>query len=507
MTSSTRPTNATATLERPTAPPTGVATVKESPRAAEQAQTQKKATSGADYDVLVIGAGPGGYVSAIRAAQLGLKVGLVEKSYLGGTCLNVGCIPTKAMLASVEAMATAKRGKEFGFTADNVTADYPAMTGRRDKVVEQLRGGIAMLMKKNGIDVLNGTGKFKTAKEIEITGDGGVKKATAANVIIATGSICSSPPIPGADLPGVVNSDQLLQLPNPPKSMVVIGAGAVGLEWGDIFHELGAHITVIEMIDRVMPPADHEISAELGKILQKKGFVIHTGVGVKGIEKKGKELSVRYGKDGEAEKTVEAEVVLLATGRWANTANLGLEGIGVQLDRRVIPVNAQMQTKVAGVYAIGDITPGPQLAHVASKGGEIAAEVISGHKAKMDYKTIPSCVYTSPEVAWVGMTENEAREKYGDIRVGKYPFRSLGRAMGAGIRDGFIKVVAEPKYGEILGVHMIGSHVTDMIAEPTLGMTMEATVEEIFATIHAHPTLPEAFQEASLDAWHRAIHK
>lgn len=504
--SSTSPKNATAVLEKPAAsaapaPATSsVASVKEQPQG-------QRSASGADYDLAVIGSGPGGYVAAIRAAQLGLKTAIVEKGYLGGTCLNVGCIPTKAMLASVEALHTARNGKEYGFTATDVQPDYPAMQKRRDKVVETLRGGVGMLMKKNKIEVLNGFGKFLGPNQVEVNGEGGAKRVSAANVIIATGSVVAKPPIPGSDLEGVVNSDTLLQLPKVPKSMVVIGAGAVGLEWGDIFSELGSKITVIEMMDRILPPADAEVANELSKSLQRKGFDILTGVGVKGIEKTKGGLKVNYGKEGEAPKSVEAEIVLIATGRWPFTDGLGLEKIGVQLERRSIPVNEQLQTKARGVYAIGDVTPVPMLAHVASRGGEVAAEVIAGQKAHIDYKTVPSCVYTSPEVAWVGLTEEQARERHGDIRVGKYTFRGLGRALASGYKEGFVKVIAEPKYGEILGVHMIGAHVTDLISEPAAIMAMEGTVDEVFHTIHAHPTLPEAFMEATLDAWHRAIHK
>ncbi|HTE18561.1 MAG TPA: dihydrolipoyl dehydrogenase, partial [Armatimonadota bacterium] len=454
-----------------------------------------------------IGSGPGGYVSAIRAAQLGLKVAIVEKGHMGGTCLNVGCIPTKAMLASVDAMATARKGKEYGFTTGDVQPDYGAMVKRRDKVVDQLRGGVGQLMKKNGIDVVKGLAKFRSAHELEVTGGDGTRRVTAANVVIATGSVPARPPIPGADLEGVVNSDQLLQLPSVPKSMAVIGAGAVGLEWGDIFNELGTKITVLELVDRILPPADADVSADLARSLQKKGFDLLTGVAVKGIERKNGLLSVRYGKEGAAEKTVDVEVVLVATGRWPFTDGLGLDSIGIQLERRAIKVDETMQTRARGVYAIGDATPGPALAHVASKGGEIAAEVVAGHKARMDYRVIPSCVYTTPEVAWVGLGEAEAVERHGEVRVGKFPFRIMGRAMASGYKEGFVKIIAEPKYGEILGVHMIGPHVTDLIAEPVLGMSMEATVDEIFHAIHAHPTLPETFQEATMDAWHRAIHK
>lgn len=507
--STSRPTNSTTVLERPTASPPAAAApaAKTAARVTEQPQAQRKAANGADYDLVVIGSGPGGYVAAIRATQLGMKVGIVEKGHLGGTCLNVGCIPTKAMLASVQALHTARSGKEYGFTAADVQPDYPAMMARRDKVVEQLRGGVGYLMKKNGIDVLKGFGKFRTAHEIEVKGDEGTKRVTSGNVLIATGSSVARPPIPGIELEGVVNSDTLLQLPKVPKSMAVIGAGAVGLEWGDIFNELGTKITVIEMMPRVMPPADADVSTELQKTLQRKGFDFKLGVAVKGFERSKGGLTVRYAKEGGAEETLEVEIVLVATGRWPVTEGLGLENIGVQLDRRFVPVDDQMQTRAKGVFAIGDATRGPALAHVASKGGEIAAEVMAGHKARMDYRTIPSCVYTSPEVAWVGLTEEEARERYGDVKVGKFQFKPLGRALASGYKDGFVKVIAEPKYGEILGVHMIGAHVTDLISEPTAVMAMEGTVDEVFHAVHAHPTLPEAFMEATLDAWHRAIHK
>jgi dihydrolipoamide dehydrogenase len=507
--STVRPSASTAVLERPAAA-AGAGTVAATPRQSPEAGTQpqpQRAGHGKEFDMLVIGSGPGGYVSAIRGAQLGLKVGIVEKGNLGGTCLNVGCIPTKAMLASTEAFATAKKGREYGFIANDVRPDYEGMTKRRDKVVDTLRGGVGMLMKKNKIEVLQGLGKFLSPTEVEVTGNAGTRKVTAANIVIATGSVCARPPIPGIELDGVVNSDQLLQLPKIPKSMAVIGAGAVGLEWGDIFNELGTKITVLEMVDRVLPPADADVAADLGKTLQKKGFDLLLGVAVKGFEKSKGGITVRYAKGNEPEKTLEVEVVLVATGRWPYTEGLGLENIGVKVERRFIPVNDQMQTSVPNVYAIGDATPGPALAHVASKGGEVAAEVIAGHRARMDYRVIPSCVYTSPEVAWVGLTEAEAKEKYGELKIGKFPFRVMGRALASGYKDGFVKVIAEPKYGEILGVHMVGAHVTDLIAEPTLGMSMEATVDEIMHAVHAHPTLAETFQEATMDAWHRAIHK
>lgn len=504
--SDSRPVNSTAVLDRPSAAPSVSTPLTVSAEPLGQ-EAPRAAGIGADFDVTVIGAGPGGYVAAIRAAQLGMRVAVVEKNRLGGTCLNTGCIPTKAMLASVEALNTARKGREFGFTTGDVQPDYPAMVKRRDRIVEQLHGGVGMLLKKNGIEVIRGTAEFEGSHTLRVAGDAGERRVTSGSVIIATGSRCSRPPIPGADLEGVLDSDQLLKLGRVPGRLAIIGAGPVGLEWGDIFGELGSRITVLEMADRVLPPADREMSAELGKCLQKKGFDILTGVAVEAIERVGADLVIRYRRGGEAPATVNADVVLIAAGRKPVSDGLGLERIGVRLERGLIPVNDQMKTSVAGLYAVGDVTPGLPLAHTASAGGEVAAETIGGRDRHLDQASIPSCVYTSPEVAWVGLTEEQARVDHEDVRVGRFPFRNLGRAQASGHRDGLVKVVADGRYGEILGVHMIGAHVTDLISEAVLAISMEATVEEIFHAVHAHPTLPEALHEATLDAWNRAIHK
>ena len=459
------------------------------------------------YDCIVIGSGPGGYVAAIRAAQLGLQTAVVEKSALGGTCLNLGCIPTKAMLSSVEALETARRGAEFGFHAENVTPDYAAIVSRREKIVAQLRSGVEQLMRARKIAVVPGAASLRSPQEVEVMRNGDRQRLQARHVILATGSVPAQPPIPGADLPGVVNSDGLLRLERVPERLAIVGSGAVGLEWGAIFAALGTQVVVFEMVDRILPPADAEISAELAKILARRGFEFHVSATVQAIESADGGLRVRFATPDRGDQAAMADVVLLATGRVPYTEGLGLDRVGIALERRAIPVDDRMRTRVPGVFAIGDCVPGPQLAHVASKEGEVAVENIAGRTARMSYRAVPFCVYTHPEVAWVGLTEEEARQERGEVRVGRFPFRFLGRALAAGTREGLVKIVAEPRYGEVLGVHMLGPHVTDLIAEATLAVAMEATVDELIHTIHAHPTMPEAVMESALDVWQRAIHK
>jgi dihydrolipoamide dehydrogenase len=465
----------------------------------QQAQEQR-------YDLVVLGSGPGGYVAAIRAGQLGLRTAVVEKGFLGGTCLNVGCIPTKAMLASVEALRVARRGAEFGFKVSGVEPDYPAMVKRRDKVVETNRAGVQHLLKKAGVTVVKGHGRFVSSNTLEVTGEDGAQRVQARNIIVATGSVPARAPIPGGDLPGVMTSDDLLGLSQVPRTMVIIGGGIIGLEWGDIFQALGTKITMIEMLERILPPADADVSKEITRAFRKKGFEIHTSAKVDRIEAGDGGLTVHFtGAKGEAKAT--GEVVLMATGRRAFTEGIGLEEVGVELVRGRIAVNEQMQTRVPGIYAIGDCVGRFQLAHVASREAEVAVETIAGRPAKMDYRAVPSCVYTSPEVAWVGLTEAEARESHEKVKVGAFPFMALGKARAIGEREGFVKVIIEEKFGEVLGVHMIGAHVTDLIAEPTTAMAMEATADEFANTIHAHPTLAEGLMEAAADALGHAIHK
>jgi len=404
------------TLLTPAPPPELLAQLEVEPR------PQMEASAEGDYDLAIVGSGPGGYVAAIRATQLGLRTAIIEKSFLGGTCLNVGCIPTKAMLSSVEAMEMARRGKDFGFTAGDVVPDYGAMVARRDKVVEQLRGGVQALMKKNGIATLGGHGRLTGRGQIQVlSGEEVVEEVRARSIILATGSECARPPIPGSDLEGVVNSDQLLRLASIPKRMAVVGAGAVGLEWADIFAALGTKIVVFEMMDQILPPADSEVAAELGKILKRKGFEIHTSAMVNGVERSGEELVVKFATPTRGEQESRADVVLVATGRWPYADNLGLDAAGIHLERRAVPVNDRMQTRADGVYAIGDLVPGLQLAHVASREGEIAVENIVGKDVRIDYKVMLSDVRKERSVtvmvATLDVTDESLEERFNDLET------------------------------------------------------------------------------------------
>lgn len=494
-----RPRTASVSVAEPEAPSVR-------PGAETQPRGERPQAAEGPFDVAILGSGPGGYVAAIRAAQLGLTTAVVERNHLGGTCLNLGCIPTKVMLASVEALSIARRGKEFGFEAGEVTPNYSAMLKRRDRIVEQLRGGVAQLLKGNKVTIVHGTGRLVSPTELEVTQNGARESVRARHLIIATGSVPARPPIPGSDAPGVVTSDDLLKLAEIPTSMIVIGAGAVGLEWGDIFHALGTKVMVLEMMHQVLPAVDRDVANALARVLSKKGIQIQVGATVQEIVPGKEGLTVRF-EGGGKQQHAAAELVLVATGRRPLTHEIGLDRLGIELQRGAIPVDDSMRTRARGVYAIGDCVGGYLLAHVASREGEVAVETIAGHTARMDYRAVPNCVYTSPEVATVGLTEEQAREQHDNVRVGSFSFRALGKAMAIGEREGFVKIVSEDRYGEILGVHMVGARVTDLIAEATLAIQMEGTVEDLVHAIHAHPTMAEATLEAGLDALGRAIHK
>ena len=484
-----------------------------------------------DTDVIVIGGGPGGYPCAIRASQLGKKVTVIEADNPGGTCLNWGCIPTKTMIGSVDALHTLKTAKDFGLTADNVGIDFPALMARKEKVVKTLVGGVGYLFKKHGIKHIEGYGAVVDTNTVEVTKpDGSKEKLTAENIVIATGSVPTRLPIPGiaeADVwtdnravklkfadgtlasGALWTSNEAVSAKDIPAEFVVIGGGIIGCEFGYTYNGLGSRVTILEFLPKLIANMDADLSAEMEKVLKKAGITVRTGAKVTRVAEENGKKMVYFEKDGK-EASVAADVVLVATGRTPFTTGLNLEAVGVTIgtakNKYAIAVNNKMQTNVPNIYAIGDVT-GSGLAHTATAEGLVAAENIAGHHSTMDYKAIPSCIYTEPEVAAVGLTEQEARDKGYDVKVGTMPFRSLGKAMAINQRDGFVKIVADNKYGEILGVHIIGPHATDLIHEGVVSIQLENTVEELMKTVHAHPSLAEAFGQANEDVRGLAIDK
>jgi dihydrolipoamide dehydrogenase len=479
------------------------------------------------YDVVVVGGGPGGYPAAIRAAQHGLRVALIEKERPGGVCLNWGCIPTKAMLRSADVYETLQHSSDFGVLADNVRLDYPAVLKRKDTIVKGLTDGVGQLLKANGVTVYSGHARFTAPTVMDVVGVGksplgsggpmynapadGVGQPTARvaarNVIIATGSMPAQLPIPGNELPGVINSDGAFMLSEVPKRIVIIGGGAVGTEWATMFAAFGAEVTLVELLPNLLPLEDEDMGRTLARSFQKRGIKVQTGSTVAKIEE-GKPLRVTItDKDGNNPQVVDADNVLIGVSRRPNTIDLNLEATGVQTDRRgYITVDDQLRTSAGNVYAIGDVVGRIQLAHVATHQGLVAAGVIAGHDEKMDYKAVPAATFTHPEVASVGLSEAKAREAGHDVVVGKFPFAALGRAQTYGNTDGLVKVVADKKYGEVLGVHIIGPSASDLIPEGVLALQLEATLEDIANTIHAHPTLGEGSMEAALVALGLPVH-
>jgi dihydrolipoamide dehydrogenase len=459
-----------------------------------------------DFDVAVIGGGPGGYVAAIRAAQLGAKTALIEKESLGGTCLNVGCIPTKAVISSVALFRNMQNASAFGLSADNLAFDMAGISGGARKVVKQLVGGVGVLLKKNGIAHIRGLGSFVTANSIRVQGEA-EQTITAKNVIVATGSVPSRPPIEGLDaFPEVWTSDNAVFADRVPGKLLVVGAGAIGLEFAYIFNALGSSVTVVEMMPQILPAADAEAAAELAKHLRKQGITIKTGTTLKKALVSGKQGRALIN-SGDGEETLDADVILLAAGRKPSTEGLNLDAIGVRMNRAAVAVDANYQTSVPGVYAIGDCIGEPLLAHAASAEGEAAAETIMGHPRTVNYHAMPAAVYTHPELASVGDTEAQAREKHADVVVGKFAFAINGRALGGRETEGFVKLVVSEKHGEILGAHIVGPHASDLLAECATAIASEITVDELIHSVHAHPTLSEVVMEAAHDARGRCIHK
>ncbi len=457
-----------------------------------------------NYDVVVIGAGPGGYLAAIRAAHHGLKTAIVEKdNKLGGCCVLRGCIPTKALLHSADLLDDLKRAKDHGIVAGEVGFDFAGVQKAREKVVAKSSAGVAYLMKQNKIDVLTGRGELKDPHTVTVDG----KAVTGKSVIIATGSVPKRVPSLAVDGKRVVTSDEILELKAPPKSLLVLGAGAVGVEFGSIYSRFGAQVTLVEMLERVLPVEDEEVSAELDRALRKRGITVLTGARVEKAEVHDSGVVATITSQTEA-KTVEAEMALVAVGRVPVTDGLGLDKVGVKVDNKgFIVVNGTMQTSVPHIYAVGDVVPTPMLAHVGMAEAIVAADHAAQKPVRpLNYLQTPSCTYCDPEVASVGLSERAAKEKGYVVKVGKFPFQALGKARILGRTEGFIKIVADAKYDELLGVHIIGAHATDLIAEAGVALRLESTTEELAHTMHAHPTLPEGILEAAHAALGRPLH-
>ena len=454
------------------------------------------------FDILVIGGGPGGYVAAILAAHKGVRVALVEKGHLGGTCLNVGCIPSKALMASAERLHELRSSESLGIRVQGeIGFDWAGVLSHKERTVRQLRGGIEMLVKTNGIQLFRGTATLMARGRVRVEGPEGVQEIPARNVIVATGSVEARPPIPGLDLPGVIGTTDALSLEAVPESIAVVGAGANGCELGSAYHQFGAKVTLVEMLDRVVPLEDADLGTALGRAFEKSGIGVRTGVKVNQVVQSGDRLRLELDKG----EPVEAARVLV-TGRAPYTEGLGLDRVGVAMDRRSVKVDERMATSVPGVWAIGDVTGKLALAHVASAQAEVAVETALGGDRAMEYGTIPRAIYSLPQVAAVGLTEAQAREAGHQVKVGQYPFQALGRAIAARDTDGFAKVVADEKWGRILGVHVIHSRASDLIEEAVVAMKLESSIEDLVAAIHPHPSFGEAIMEAALASDNRAVH-
>ena len=460
-----------------------------------------------NYDVIVLGSGPGGYVTAIRASQLGLKTAVIEKESLGGVCLNWGCIPTKALLKSANVYDYINHAEDYGIQVSNFKADFTSIVKRSRGVAEKMSGGVQFLMKKNKIDVIMGTGKVIPGKQIEVTDDKGeTTNYSAKNIIIATGAKSRQLPNLPQDGKNIIGYRDAMVLPKLPKKMVVVGSGAIGVEFAYFYNAMGVEVTVVEFLPNIVPVEDEEVSKQLERTFKKNGIKIMTNSSVESVETEGKGCKVTV-KTKKGEEKIDCDVVLSAVGIESNISNIGLEETGIATDKGKIIVNEYYETNITGYYAIGDVVPGPALAHVASAEGITCVEKIAGlNPEPIDYGNIPGCTYCSPEVASVGMTEKAAKEAGHDIKIGKFPFSASGKASASGHNDGFVKLIFDSKYGELLGGHMIGANVTEMIAEIVALKKLETTGHELIKTIHPHPTMSEAVMEAAAAAYDEVIH-
>ena len=467
-----------------------------------------KKNNSMSYDLIVIGSGPGGYVAAIRASQLGLKTAIVEKAELGGVCLNWGCIPTKALLKSAQVFDYIKHAADYGIEVPaGTTHNFEAVIKRSRGVADGMSKGIAFLMKKNKIEVIAGAGKLIAAGKVEVTEQSGVKKTLdAKHIILATGA--KSRELPNIKIDGkkVIGYRDAMVLPQQPKSMIVMGSGAIGCEFAYFYNSMGTKVTIVEFMPNILPIEDEDVSKELAKSFKKSGIDIMTSASVETVDTKGATCKVKV-KTATGMVDLEADIVLSAVGIQTNLENLGLESLGVKTDKGKVIVDDYYATNVKGVYAIGDIVKGPALAHVASAEGIICVEQIAGHHPEpLNYNNIPGCTYCSPEVASVGYTEKAAKEAGYEIKVGKFPFSASGKASAAGAKEGFIKLIFDAKYGEFLGAHMVGANVTEMIAEVVVARKLETTGMEIIKSVHPHPTMSEAIMEAAAQAYAECIH-
>ena len=459
------------------------------------------------YDIIVLGSGPGGYVTAIRASQLGFKVAVIEKENLGGVCLNWGCIPTKALLKSAQVFDYLKHASDYGLTIKEFDKDFTAVVKRSRDVADGMSKGVQFLMKKNKIDVIDGFGKIKPGKKVDVTDkEGKVTEYSADHIIIATGARSRELPNLPQDGVKVIGYRQAMTLPTQPKKLIIVGSGAIGVEFAHFYNAMGTEVTIVEFMPNIVPVEDEDISKQMERSMKKAGITIMTNASVERIDTTGSGVKA-YVKTAKGEEVLEADVLLSAVGIKTNIENIGLEEVGIATDRDKILVNDYNQTNIPGYYAIGDITPGQALAHVASAEGINCVEKIAGlHVEPIDYGNVPGCTYATPEIASVGLTEKQAKEKGYELKIGKFPFSASGKAKASGTPDGFVKVIFDAKYGEWLGCHMIGAGVTDMIAEAVVARKLETTGHEILKAIHPHPTMSEAVMEAVADAYGEVIH-